>query len=118
MIVNAVKAHRSFKEVVRSLRKPGNPSVFDALSASTVREWFDGYRLKPSVENRWKTGAPAKRGIGVRCAVEEERGLEEYLISILRQRRESGHAVNSIVAASISAASSMFEPRICWSGWV
>jgi hypothetical protein len=101
MIVNAVKAHRSFKEAVRSLRKPGNPSVFDSLSVSTVREWFDGYRLKPAVEKRWKTGAPAKRGIGVRCALEEDSGLEQYLIGIFRQRRESGHVVNSIVAASI-----------------
>jgi DDE superfamily endonuclease len=101
MIVNAVNTHRNFKEAVRSLRRPGYPAVFESLSATTVREWYDGYRLKPSVERRWKSGAPAQRGIGRCYALATVSTLEQYLIDIFTRRRDSGHVVNSIVAVSI-----------------
>lgn len=102
MIVKAVEGARSFEAAVKSLRKPSNPEIFDQLSRSTVRGWFDAdFRLKKDVRLKWEAGMPRLGGIGASYSLADHAPLEQFLIDIFRKRRESGLVVNSNVAVPI-----------------
>jgi hypothetical protein len=102
MIVKAVEGARSFEAAVKSLRKPSNPEIFDQLSRSTVRGWFDAdFRLKKDVRLKWEAGMPRLGGIGASYSLADHAPLEQFLIEIFRKRRESGLVVNSNVAVPI-----------------
>jgi hypothetical protein len=102
MIVKAVEGARHYRDAVASLQKPSNPDIFRKLSHTTVRGWFDAdFRLKDSVRLKWEAGKPRMGGIGGQSSLVDHAELEQYLIGIMRKRRDSGLVINSSVAVPI-----------------